>query len=445
MSDSEPNLLLYDRLTGLPNRTLLEERIAHEIDLADRHTTSLALIHINPFPFAEINSALGFAVGDELLVQFARRLTAIVRKVDTVARLTGDEFALLLPEAEKQGVLLVCQKLDMWFEEPFEIAGESLYLGLNMGVSIYPIHCSSVSDLMRGAMVAASEAKKRKETIFIYHEVMATQASENLKLFGALRRAIRNGALNLNFQPQMRLQTGELAGVEVLSRWNEMEISPGRFIPVAEATGLIRDLTHWMLEESIMQAARWKAGGRVIQLSMNVSARDLLSSNLVGELNRWVEAYDLQDYPLMIEVTESSVMEHAHQAIQALNRLRQSGFGISIDDFGTGYSSLVYLRDLPATELKIDQGFVTGLAEHSGNQKLVKAMIALAHEFDMQVVAEGVESVEELELLRSYGCDIVQGYYISKPLTVEALQVWLESDADNAIPSRRFSGSDKFS
>ena len=433
MSDSDNTALLYDRLTGLPNRTLLEERIAHEIDLADRHTTSLALIHIDPFPFAEINSALGFAVGDELLVQFSQRLSSAVRKVDTAARLTGDKFALLLPEAEKEGVLHVCEKLDKWFEEPFEVAGESLYLGLNMGVSIYPIHCTTAGDLMRGAMVAANEAKKRKETTFIYQEVMATQASENLKLFGALRRAIRQGTLNLNFQPQMSLQSGQLAGVEVLSRWNEMDISPGRFIPVAEATGLIRDLTRWMLEESVVQAARWKAEGRVIPLSMNVSVRDLLSSDLVGELNQWVKAYGLEDYPLMIEVTESSVMEHAHLAIEALNRLRQSGFGVSIDDFGTGYSSLAYLRDLPANELKIDQAFVTDLAEHADNQKLVKAVIGLAHEFGMKVVCEGVESIEDIELLRSYDCDIVQGYFISKPLTADVLPAWLKTDASKVV------------
>jgi len=427
MTDSDNTVALYDRLTGLANRTLLEERIAHEIDLAKRHTTSLALIQIDPFPFSEINSALGFAVGDALLVQFAERLKSAVRKVDTPARLTGDEFALLLPEAEHEGVLNVCHKLSRWFEEPFDIGGESLFLGLNMGISIFPMHCASASELMRGAMVAANEAKKRKETIFIFQGSMARQAGENLKLFGELRRAIRKGTLNLNYQPQVNIESGKLVGLEVLSRWQEMHVSPGRFIPVAEATGLIRDLTRWMLEKSLAQAAEWKAAGHIFPLSMNVSVRDLLSPNLVSDIERWVDAYELEGYPLVIEVTEGSVMEHAQLAIKALGRLRQRGFGISIDDFGTGYSSLAYLKDLPASELKIDQSFVTGLAGQPGNQKLVKAVVALAHEFGMKVVAEGVERVEELELPHQFGCDIAQGYYICEPLAGDALLGWYQT------------------
>jgi len=427
MAVSDINPLLYDALTGLPNRTLLEERIVHEMDIAQRNTTSLALIQIDPFPFSDINSSLGFEVGDALLVQFAERLRSVVRKVDTPARLTGDEFALLLPDAEQEGVLNVCHKLSKWFEEPFDIGGESLFLGLNMGISIFPMHCASASDLMRGAMVAANEAKKRKETTFIFQGSMARQAGENLKLFGQLRKAIRQGSLNLNYQPQVNIESGKLVGLEVLSRWNEMHISPGRFIPVAEATGLIRDLTRWMLEKSLAQAAAWKAAGHIFPLSMNVSVRDLLSPNLISDIELWVDAYELQGYPLIIEVTESSLMEHSHLAIKALNRLRQRGFGISIDDFGTGYSSLAYLKDLPASELKIDQSFVSGLAGQPGNQKLVKAVIALAHEFGMKVVAEGIERVEELELLSQYGCDIAQGYYICEPLAGDELLGWYET------------------
>ncbi|GAV19840.1 cyclic di-GMP phosphodiesterase Gmr [Mariprofundus micogutta] len=418
------NPLLYDALTGLPNRMLLEERISYEIEVAQRNTTSLALIHIDPFPFSDINSTLGFEVGDQLLIQCAERLSSVVRKVDTAAHLTGDEFALLLPDAEQEGVLNVCDKIIKGFEEPFEVEAESLFLGLNMGISIYPIHCSSASEMIRGAMVAANAAKKNKETTFIYHGSMAKRASDNLRIFGALRKAIHEGGLDLVYQPQVDVQSGELTGVEALSRWNDLHISPGRFIPVAEATGLIRDLTRWMIKECLFQAAVWKKAGYQFPLSMNVSVRDLLSPNLTDDICQWLEEYNLADYPLTIEVTESSVMEHSHQAIGALNRLRQKGMQVSIDDFGTGYSSLAYLKDLPANELKIDQSFIGGLAGQPGNQRLVKAVIALAHEFGLKVVAEGVERSEELDLLSRYGCDIAQGYYLSEPLAGEELVKW---------------------
>ena len=427
MTDPDVNVLLYDRLTGLPNRSLLYERILHQIDVAQRNTSSLALIYIDPFPFSDINSALGFEVGDELLVQLARRLESHVRKVDTVAHLSGNEFALLLPDVEHDGVMHICNKLIQWFEEPFCIAGESLSLGLNIGIAIYPIHCGSADDMMRAALLAAKEAKKNKETVFIYQSSMATRASENLKLFGELRKAIYEEKLNVNFQPKIDIATGAVAGVEALSRWNEQHISPGRFIPVAESTGLIRDLTSWMLKESLCQAAKWKAEGLYLPISMNVSVRDLFSPNLINDIYQWVEMYELADYPLVIEVTESSVMQHSRLVIDALNRLRRRGFGVSIDDFGTGYSSLAYLKDLPASELKVDQSFVTGLTRQPGNQKLVRAIIKLAHEFDMKVVAEGVEELEELELLREYGCDIAQGYYVSKPLAGDKLSAWCAS------------------
>lgn len=425
--ENEINSLLYDGLTGLPNRTLLEERVNHEIEVANRNATSLALIHIDPFPFAEINSALGFEVGDKLLVQFAHRLHALGRKVDTPARLTGDQFALLIPVAEEQGVLNVSHKLSKSFEEPFEIDGESIFLGLNMGIAIYPLHCGSAGELIRGAMVAAHESKKRRETTYIFRGSMAEKAGENLKLFGLLRRAINSAELNLNYQPQVDVSTGKLKGVEALSRWSDRHISPGRFIPVAEATGLIRDLTRWMLKEALAQASRWRDQGKVVPLSMNVSVRDLLSPNLIKDIFSWVEQYELNDYPLLIEVTESTLMEHSHRSIQALNVLRGRGLGVSIDDFGTGYSSLAYLKDLPACELKIDQSFVGGMANQPGNLKLVKAIISLAHEFGMTVVAEGVERPEELELLAGFGCDTVQGYYICEPLPGDELLKWGES------------------
>ena len=427
MSEPDIDVLLHDRLTGLPNRPLLYEKITHQIDVAERNTSSLALIHIDPFPFSDINSALGFDIGDELLIQCARRLEGLLRKMDTVAHLSGDEFALLLPDVEQDGVMNICNKVIHCFDEPFTVAGQSLSLGLNMGIAIYPIHCSSADDMLRAAMVAAKEAKKNKETIFIYKSSMANRASDNLKLFGALRKAIYEQKLDVNYQPKINIRTGEVAGVEALSRWNEMDISPARFIPVAESTGLIRDLTRWMLKESLHQVSKWKAQSLFLPISMNVSVRDLLSPNLINEIYQWVEAYDLAGYPLIIEVTESSVMQHSRLAIDALNRLRSKGFGVSIDDFGTGYSSLAYLKDLPASELKIDQSFVTGLLKQQGNQRLVRAIIKLAHEFDMKVVAEGVEEFEVLELLRDYGCDIAQGYYVSKPLAGGKLPEWVRS------------------
>ena len=400
----------YDEMTGLPNRALLIDRIKHEIRVAERNRTSLALLHIDPFPFSDINSALGFDVGDELLVQFAERLQAIVRRADTVAHLSSDEFALLLPTVSEELVQTVTAKLLTCFEDPFKVKGESIFLGLNMGIATYPLNCATPEEMMRGAMVAVKDAKARKENVVNYSGHMNQQASENLQMFGALRKAIHCGTLELNFQPQIDIRSEKMVAVEALARWESADISPLKFIPVAETTGLICDLTEWMLGASLKQASQWKRKGVEHGLSVNISTRDLLNPKFASSVQKMVEEHGVAGYPLTFEVTENSVMQHVNHAVKTLHQLNEAGFRVSIDNFGTGYSSLAYLKNIPAHELKIDRSFVIGLHNSPANQKLVRAITSLAHEFELTVVAEGVETPEDLELLKLYECDVAQGF-----------------------------------
>ena len=417
MASSDLDSLLHDKLTGLPGRGLLHDRLEHEMYVADRARTSLALIHIDPFPFSDINSALGFDVGDELLIQFAERLQTIVRKADTVAHLSSDEFALLLPTVSDELIETVTAKLLSCFEAPFKVKGEAIFLGLNMGTATYPLNCATAEEVLRGAMIAAKEAKAKKEPVINYCGAMAERASENLQMFGALRRAIHSGTLELNFQPQIEIKSERVVGVEALSRWEYGNISPDRFIPVAEETGLICDLTTWMLNASIKQAAEWQRKGMEYNLAVNISTHDLLNPKFATSVLKMIEGHGMAVYPLTFEVTENSIMQHVNHAIRTLVQLSEAGFRVSIDNFGTGYSSLAYLKNIPAHELKIDRSFVIGLHNNPGNQKLVRAIIRLAHEFELIVVAEGVESSEELELLKSYDCDVAQGFLLGKPVS----------------------------
>ncbi|ATX81808.1 diguanylate cyclase (GGDEF) domain-containing protein [Mariprofundus ferrinatatus] len=416
MAESGVDSQLYDALTGLPNRTLLYDRLKHEIDVADRARTSLALMHIDPFPFSDINSTLGFDVGDELLIQFAGRLQTIVRRADTVAHLSSDEFAILLPTVSDELIATVVSKLLSCFELPFMIHGESIFLGLNVGVATYPLNCASPDEMVHGAMMATKEAKARKEPVVSYSGDMAQQASENLQMFGALRRAIHSEMLELNFQPQVDIKSGKVVGVEALTRWDTAEIPPAKFIPLAETTGLICDLTEWMLNASIRQVGIWQRSGVNRNLSVNISTHDLLNPKFVSSVLKRIDEHGISSSPITFEVTENSVMRHVHHAIKTLHQLNEAGFRVSIDNFGTGYSSLAYLKNIPAHELKIDRSFVIGLNSNPSNQKVVRAVISLAHEFELSVVAEGVQTTEELELLSSYGCDIAQGFLTGKPV-----------------------------
>jgi len=283
------------------------------------------------------------------------------------------------------------------------------------------VHCNNAEELIRGALKAVKQAKAEHVPV-VYHDGVADRsASFHMEVFGSLRQAVRNGGLALNYQPKVDLQSGKIRSVEALLRWPGSGIAPDVFIPIAEKTGLICEITRWVVREVARQMHEWQHQAIQIKVAINISTRDLLDKSIAGFI---VDAFDsrkIDKSRVIIEVTESAVMKHASLAIEKLAYLRDQGFGVAIDDFGTGYSSMAYLSDLPATELKIDRRFIDGMLKAERDKKLVKAIIALAHEFDLAVVAEGVEHQQQAELLKAFGCEMIQGYLFSQPVEADRL------------------------
>jgi len=425
INEQKAHFSLYDSLTGLPRKELFCELVEHEISVARRESYCAAMIVIDPRQLSEINQSFGYKVGDQLLSQLADLIKSNFRESDIVSRLSGDEFGILLPHTDIKLVSEIIQKNINALEKPFIIDGAHLDITSVIGVSIFPDHADTAGDLIRRANMARNRAKQEKVSYAIYDVEDESSSHQRLLIFGQLRNAIKKKELELYFQPKISLSNEQVSGVETLVRWTgENGQSPAIFIPLAEQTGLINEITRWVFEAAVDQCNVWKEKGLLIPISVNVSPRNLYDSNLVDFFIQYVEEKSLPYSMVTIEVTESAIMRHPESAIQVLSQLREIGFKVSIDDFGTGYSSLAYLKLLPATELKIDQSFIANILSDKKDEILVRSTIALAKDLELQVVVEGVETEAVLHKLRSFGCDIIQGYHYSRPLNSDAYLKW---------------------
>ncbi|MFK8068473.1 MAG: EAL domain-containing protein [Gammaproteobacteria bacterium] len=423
------HLALHDTLTDLPNRSLLNDRLQHEVDVAKRSGEPFALILIDLDHFKEVNDTLGHQAGDTLLKQVAIRLKKQIREVDTLARLGGDEFAVLLPAVSAlENAIEISDRMLNAMEEHFKIEGMMLEVGMSAGIALYPEHAEQADLLLRCADVAMYMAKANHGGVQLYDCSRDNNSLRRLAVSGELRNAVENDQLTFHYQPKINLETKQVCGVEALARWEHEEygfVPPDEFIIHAERSGLIQPLTKWALSTAIKQLAEWKKQGVEIDISVNLSARNLSDKGLPILVDSLLKEWDILPHFLTLEITESAIMKDSENLLNVLHSLDKLGVNLSIDDFGTGYSSLAYLKKLPVDELKIDRSFVVSMLKNESDPIIVQSTIDLAHNLGYRVVAEGIESAEHIEVLKSFGCDIGQGYFINKPVTVGEMTAWL--------------------
>jgi diguanylate cyclase (GGDEF)-like protein len=417
----------HDALTGLPNRPLLVERLNQEMAHTRRNGKQLALLFIDLDRFKKINDSLGHEGGDRLLCQVAERLSSCTREGDTVARLGGDEFVVLLPGLSnaQQAARLAGEMLGL-LAEPFNIGGSSNYVGASIGVAIFPDDGSLASELLKKADMAMYRAKATgRGRIIFFEESMNVAQQEQSVMERELREAAARGQLSLRYQPRVGLADGKLCGAEALLRWHHPElgwVSPDKFIPLAEEVGLIDELGAWVLQQVCQQLGQWQLAGYRIAVSVNISGRQLKSGRLVQQVQQALDAFQVRPEALELEVTEGMLIDNIEEVSEQLGLIKQTGVGIALDDFGTGYSSLSYLQRLPIDTLKIDRSFTRELGRSGGADSIVQSIIVLAHTLGKIVVAEGVESEEQAELLRGWQCEQAQGNHYSLPLTAGELE-----------------------
>jgi len=420
----------HDPLTALPNRALLLDRLDHALRAAGHAQGSLALLLLDLDRFKEVNDTLGHPVGDQLLRQIGPRLRGLLRAADTIARLGGDEFAVLLPATDAAGATRVAQMLLTALDAPFAIAGQALDVGGSIGLALHPDHGADAATLLQRADVALYAAKRARSGYALYDPAANDHSPARLARVSELRQAIAAGALALHYQPKMDIAADRIYGVEALVRWPHPEhglIPPDAFIPLAEQTGLIVPLTRWVLGEALRQCRVWRQAGLDLDVAVNLSMWNLRDAELPDTVAALLRAHDVPPAALRLELTESAIMGDAARALHVLTRLHGLGVRLSVDDFGTGYSSLAYLKRLPVDEIKIDRSFVRGLAEDATDATLVASVIGLGHSLGLTVVAEGMEDAAALAVLERLGCDLAQGYYVSRPLPAADLERWLRA------------------
>lgn len=421
------HLAHHDSLTDLPNRLLLNDRLSHAIARAPRSRDSVAVIFIDLDRFKHVNDSFGHPQGDSLLQQAAARLTACVRADDTVARIGGDEFTLLLEDVGGgNGCTVVARKVLETFAEPFVIAEHEVFVTPSLGIALYPESGADADTLLRNADAAMYQAKQQGgNTYAFYTQALTARAFERVRLEGSLRRALERDEFTLRYQPQVDMTSGEIVGAEALIRWQHPDegcVGPDRFIPFAEETGMIIPMGEWVLRKACLVAAQWlEAGFDIRHVSVNVAGPQLRRGGLVETVQAALEGSGLPASRLELEVTEGFIMERAERSLAALRELRELGVSLAIDDFGTGYSSLGYLKRLPINVLKIDQSFVHETPGDSESAGICKAVIALAHNLDLAVVAEGVETKAQRGFLVDAGCRLGQGYLFSRPVEAEEM------------------------
>ncbi len=418
----------HDALTDLPNRILLMERLEQAITTSRQEEKYVALVMMDLDHFKEINDTFGHAHGDLLLQQVAERLRQSAGETATVARLGGDEFALLLAVTGKAETLQIVEKVRVSLDAEFTIRGYPLRVEASMGIALYPEHGQDALTLLRRSDMALYSAKRAHENYAFYDAANDQYSPRRLALIGALRKAITSNELILYYQPKADTRTGFVQGVEALLRWQHPIygfLSPDLFIPLAEQTGLITPLSAWVLETALKQCREWLRSGLELSISVNLSMWNLRDVALPDTIATLLQTYCIPAPLLCIELTESAVMADTERTLDVLSRLSALGVQISIDDFGTGYSSLFYLKRLPVNELKIDRSFVQHMSDVEADAAIVRSTVELAHSLGLHVVAEGVEDQTTWQLLRTLGCDTVQGYYMSRPLPSHDFERWL--------------------
>ncbi|MCU7905858.1 MAG: EAL domain-containing protein [Candidatus Thiodiazotropha sp. (ex Epidulcina cf. delphinae)] len=428
------HLAHHDPLTNLPNRLLFIDRLNQSIRKAKRAGTKLALLFIDLDRFKQINDSLGHPVGDGLLKAVASRLVKMIRENDTVSRLGGDEFTIILDAIRNSADAgLVAQNLIQAFETPVVVDGHQLYITVSVGISLCPQDSMIAEALIQNADTAMYRAKDEgRNTFQFYSEYMTLQAYDRVFLESDLRRSVKEGAFEIYFQPQFDLQDETLVGIEALLRWHRPEhgmVSPDTFIPVAEDTGLIIPIGDWVLRNACLQMKTWQDAGLVpetVKISVNLSVKQLQQPDLPERIFQVLTDAGLAPDTLDLEITESVIMQHPEKFAAIFQQLRSHGIELSIDDFGTGYSSLGYLKQLPINKLKIDRSFVCDIPDDANDEAIAKAIIALSKSMQLKVVAEGVETEVQADFLRSEGCQIGQGYLYSRPLPSKELEVYLQ-------------------
>jgi len=437
----------YDTLTGLPNRALLSERLARAIVRARRQDTRVAVLFLDLDRFKDINDSLGHAVGDRILKAVAARLLASARGSDTVARLSGDEFTVVLEDIREVGAVEdIAKEIIRAFAAPLEVDDRhDVTISPSIGISLYPDHGLVPTDLLKFADTAMYQAKSSgRNTYTLYTEEMDAAARRRAVMAASLRKALERGEFRLLFQPRLSLLDGNIPGVEALLRWHSAELGevlPTVFIPLAEETGQIVPIGEWVLRESLMALKRWRHSGLLdVSMAVNVSVLQILRANLPELLSQLLAEIEVPADRVELEITESMVMANAEQTNTSLNALRQMGVSIAIDDFGTGYSSLVYLKRLPIDTLKIDKEFIGDLTRDPDDEAITATVISMAHSLGLNVIAEGVETQQQMDYLREHGCDEIQGYWLSPPLDAHHclafMRTW-QPLAKSAAPARR--------
>ena len=420
-------LAQYDALTALPSRTLFRDRLIQAMARAKRNERLLAVMLLDLDRFKEINDSFGHAVGDCTLQAVGNLLKDALREVDTIARMGGDEFALIIEQnANIDEITAVAERIQQVFYAPLVIAGREIFVTTSIGITVYPFNGEDVDELLQASEVALYRAKEDgRNTYEFFTAEMNGQATERLTTGGLLRRGLERGEFVLHYQPKVAVDSGRIIGVEALIRWNSKElgfVSPAKFIPIAEETGLIVPITEWVLKTACAQSMAWQRGGiPPLEMSVNLSPRQFRQHDLLTMIAGVLQETGLAPRYLDLEITEGTVMQHPEKAIAILKELNVLGVQISIDDFGTGYSSLGYLKRFPVQKLKIDQSFIRGVMSDPNDAAIVTAVIAMAKSLNLGLVAEGVETKDQLAFLTKLRCEEYQGYYFSKPLPPEAL------------------------
>ncbi len=431
---------LYDELTGLPNRTLFCDRTQQAVASARREQASASVLLLDVDRFREINDALGHEAGDFLLRELGSRLRGLLRESDTLGRLGGDEYGILLPTSSVEEAVVLASRVHEELEAPFTLEGVPLEVATSVGVATYPEHGEDVDELLQHADVAMYVAKDAHAGTAAYDVELDTNDAARLALAGELRRAIERGELVIHYQPKADLSTGKIVGAEALVRWQHPErglLSSAEFVPIAERTGLIKPLSLYVVAAALAQCRAWSEEGVDLDVAVNLTIPDLLDLELPDRIAALLEETGVAPGRLELEITESTILADPFRVRQVLTRLNEMGLKLAIDDFGTGYSSLAYLKRLPVQTIKIDRSFVTSMCEDPSDATIVRSTIDLGRNLGLAIVAEGVETRETWNALRGLGCSLAQGYLIGRAVPAEELTRQLATDTSGTPQSRR--------
>jgi diguanylate cyclase (GGDEF)-like protein len=427
------HLAMHDALTQLPNRALFNDRLRTTLLAARREKTHFAVICVDLDLFKEINDTMGHHAGDMVLQHVAQACNRTLRDSDTIARVGGDEFAIIMPRvADVASATAVAERLLEAIRQPLPIGEKWVQVGASLGIAVYPEHGEFEQELLHHGDAAMYDAKREKLGVVVYRPELNDGRQDQVALKGELRHALKQGELVLHYQPKVDVSSNRVSGVEALVRWEHPRLgllSPGQFIPLAETAGLIKDLTEEVVRIALRQARTWLDAGVHLPVAINISTLNLQDRGFPEMIGELIRTYDVPGALLEMEVTETAIMNDPPRAVENIEKLVKLGVQVSIDDFGTGYSSMAYLQRLLIAKIKIDRSFVKSMGSGESNEAIVRSTIDLAHNLGMKAVAEGVETENAWVKLKELGCDLAQGYYMSKPLPPEELTDWLHSSA----------------